>query len=323
MTAFPIEERAAIRRAFTRGLRGVLLLAVVAGTLLGLHRFFADKFHDRTGKAEWIWQQHRFASREPVAFFAGRDIDLGPAPSWVRIKVAADPEYTLVFNGREIAGGAADRVHLDEYDVTALARPGRNRILASIRSPEGVGGFLLSVDIEPERQNAFVTDGSWKIYRRWDDRLIARDLPGAEPPMLIGRPPIGKWNYPAARSGQPYGEARFLGYPTSAGPLQSSLPETRTIRGIAVTSRRTASAVLFDFGREVEGRGRIEMRASRPEVVRLRYVSSLDEVHTSSVRNLVVAAGESAVVDPQRHRFRYMLVFAPGAKASVVSETPM
>lgn len=323
MTVIPLEERARMAKAFRRGLRAVLAIGLAAFVLVFLHRFFTDKFYDRTGEAQWLWQPHRFASRQPVAFFAAKTFDLGPAPSWLRIKVAADPEYTLFFNGREIAGGAPQSASLDIYDLSKLARPGRNRIVASLRSPEGVGGLLLAIDTQPERQNTYVTDGSWKIYRRWDERLLGRDLPGAEAPMLIGQPPVGRWNYPPSKGGQPYGDARFIGNPASVREIDSSLEETRTINGVAVASRRPARAVLFDFGRVVEGRGRIEMKVDRPQVVKVRYIESETEVNSAAVRDLVVAAGEQAVVDPQRHRFRYMVVFEERALASVISETPM
>jgi hypothetical protein len=317
-------ERRTIVASFLRGARFIAVFAVAAVAFVALHRFYSQKFFDGTGKAQWIWQKHRLASRDPVAFFATRDFAVPAVPTSARLKIAADPEYTLFLNGQEIAGGASERVYLDEYDVTRYLRPGRNRIVAAIRSGEGVGGLLIALDLDPSRQNALVSDPSWRIFTRWDPRLLYQDVPGGAAPYVLGEPPIGKWNWPEGRPGRPYGEERFLAYPSSMSRMESWLPETRTIGGVAVSSRRKAQALLFDFGRVVEGRGRLELAVSDPEMVRVRYfedVGSLDR--DEEIRALVVAEGEEAVVDPQRRRFRYMLVFSPKASASVVSEKPV
>ena len=50
----------------------VAVIGLITGSFVFLHRFFSDKFYDRTGRAQWLWQEHRFASRDPVAFFAAR-----------------------------------------------------------------------------------------------------------------------------------------------------------------------------------------------------------------------------------------------------------
>jgi hypothetical protein len=313
----------ALKRAVRRGAAVFAAVGAVVLVFFLLHGFFARKFYSRTGAAQWIWQEHRVASREPVAFYAARNFVLDGDPQWLRVKVAADPEYTLYLNGREIAGGGSGSPFLEEYDVTPFARPGRNRLVASVRSPEGVGGFLLSVDFQPERQNQVVTDRNWSIYRHFDERLLTRDLEGAETPRVIGRPPMGRWNFPPSRRGDPYGPERFIGYPAHSGRVETVVPEVRTISGISVTSQRKVAATLFDFGRPVEGRGRFEIPAPEPRPIGVRYFLNADEVDTAPVRSLVIARGERAVVDPQRRRFRYILLLEEEGVATALGEMPL
>ena len=40
-----------------------------------------------------------------------------------------------------------------------------------------------------------MTDASWKVATSWRPELITRDVPGMQHPMIIGAPPIGRWNY--------------------------------------------------------------------------------------------------------------------------------
>src|SRR5713101_4485864 len=111
-----------------------------------LNLLYSHKFFDVTGRAQWIWPQHRFAANVPVAFFATRDFDLPKNRYFTRIKIAGDPQYTLYFNGREVGGRrTAEDMALDVYDVSTLAHDGPNRIVVAARSANGVGGLLASV----------------------------------------------------------------------------------------------------------------------------------------------------------------------------------
>ena len=138
-----------------------------------LNLLYSHKFFDVTGRAQWIWPQLRVAANVPVAFFATRDFDLPKNRYFTRIKIAGDPQYTLYFNGREVGGRrTADDMALDVYDVSTLARDGRNRIVVAVRSANGVGGLLASVDITPEYQN-MVPSGSDAAVSRVGSLAIA------------------------------------------------------------------------------------------------------------------------------------------------------
>ena len=80
------------------------------------------------------------------------------------------------------------------FDIGSLSL--RNRIVVAVRAPQGAGGLLAAIDIAPETENWIVTDGQWKIYRRWDPLILQFDIAGQwERPVIVGEPPIGRWNY--------------------------------------------------------------------------------------------------------------------------------
>src|SRR5438132_14426924 len=64
-----------------------------------LQLLYGEKFFEVTasGKAQWIWMQHRLADGNPVAFYATHDFDLPPQRLFTHLKVLGDPEYTLFF----------------------------------------------------------------------------------------------------------------------------------------------------------------------------------------------------------------------------------
>src|SRR5687767_1825846 len=85
--------------------RLTLVLAFIlffTAAISALNRIYSDKFLATTGEARWIWAWHRMSSDHPVAFFAARDFTLPEKRYYTRVKIAADPEYTLFVNGREV-----------------------------------------------------------------------------------------------------------------------------------------------------------------------------------------------------------------------------
>src|SRR5438132_11911672 len=180
---------AAFMRDQVRRLTIVAAAAVIITfSLSRLWLLYAHKFYDVTGSAQWIWAQHQLSRDIPVAFFATREFDLPANRYFTRVKIAGDPEYTLWFNGTEIGGGrTADARALDVYDVTPLARTSANRMVIGVRSQDGVGGIIASIDVAPEVRNVVVTDSKWHIVRRWIDDLMVHDPEPAAMtrPMLL------------------------------------------------------------------------------------------------------------------------------------------
>lgn len=282
-----------------------------------LERTYSQKFYDVTGRARWIWAQHRMSDDVPVAFFAARDFELPQQRIFTRLKVVGDPEYTVYVNGRELAGRrlAYDEHLLDVYDISELVKTGRNRIVIAVRAPRGAGALIAAIDIAPEVANWVVTDGSWKIYRGWTPEILRRDPPGMywQPPMIIGEPPIGRWNYPAVHPLDVPKPAERVIAARRSFELFGNVPTVRTEGGVAVAGTVRQRARAFDFGGAVEGRVRVTMEpnTSVSQVVELRFANAASELPLVEwgLRPVVFAPGESVVTIPDARRFRYVMVF--------------
>ena len=288
-----------------------------------LQLLYSHKFFDVTGPAEWIWMQHRMAQNVPVAFFATRDFDLPADRYFTKIKIAADPEYTLYFNGQQVAGRRGqDGDLLDVYDVSALARTGRNRIVIAARSANGVGGVIAAVDIRPDFL-VVPTGRDWNIVRVWSDDLPLRDPPRSllARPMLLGRPPARRWNYLTRRPGEFLKPITRVVAPRRAFRMVGALPEISIKGGVAVAGSAPTPAIVYDFG-FIDGRVRLVttpgLAACR--LVRARMANAAAELPPpeGDLESFVFAPGERMLTEPRRHSFRYVMVYGGDASAQAV-----
>lgn len=311
-------------RRLTIVLAFIVLFTAGFSYLLGV---YSQKFFDRTAPAQWIWARHNMSANEPLAFFAAREFDLPQNPVYVRLKLAADPEYTLYLNGREIAGRrVGEDKALDLYDLSGLVQTGRNRIVIAVRAPQGLGGLLASLDIAPETENWMVTDGRWKIYRRWDPLLLQYDVSGLwESPQIIGAPPIGRWNFlDVVKRPLPDSHDEILTAQETA-PIDGQLPTIRTQGGVTVAGSERAKATAFDFGFT---RGRVRVAIERPRafsrLVQLRFANAASELAPldGNLRPVVLAPGEMEVTTPEEHSFRYVLAFARDVQVTTIRQSP-
>jgi hypothetical protein len=300
------------------------LLFLFTAAFWTLDRVYSQKFLATTGEARWIWAQHRMSSGEPVAFFATRDFTLPPKRYFTHLKIAADPEYELWVNGREVAGRMTGvQPQLDLYDISPLVQTGRNRIVVAIRAPKGVGGLLASIDIAPETENWVVSDRNWTIDRRWRPDLLLRDAPDlpSQPPLVIGPPPIGRWNYPTLVARPLSPPPSTILEPRESFELLALLPAIRTRGGVAVAVAERARATAFDFGFT---RGRVRLvrdsdhGASRVVNVRFAYARNELGFIEWNLRPVVFAPGERVVTTTEPHKFRYVMVFGRGIRAEIV-----
>lgn len=308
----------------------VVFILVFTAAFAHLYRVYSDKFFGITGRAQWIWAQHRMSANEPVAFFAVRDFDLPERRIFTHLKVVGDPEYTVWVNGQELAGRLLTvRRHtepddrLDFYDISQLVKTGRNRIVVAVRAPTGIGGLIAAIDLAPENQNWLVSDANWKIHRRWDPQLPHRDPPNAqiEAPQLVGAPPIGRWNYlEVARREPAVPPASMVGAKDSFEVI-GLIPTIRTRGGIAVAVSERERATAFDFGFT---RGRLRLTRERTHfasrAVNVRFAFARQELGYAewNLRPIVFAPGETTVTTPEVHDFRYAMVFSRGVRAEVV-----
>ncbi|HYC58279.1 MAG TPA: hypothetical protein VEK79_01815 [Thermoanaerobaculia bacterium] len=310
----------------------LVLMFVFAAAFTHLERTYARKFFDNTGGAQWIWAQHRMSDGEPVAFFAARDFTLPEHRVFTKLKIAGDPEYTVFFNGREVAGRRLDHNRfqqeervLDLYDVSNLARTGHNRIVIAVRAPQGTGGLIASIDIGPEAANWVVTDDRWKIYRGWDARLLLRDVPNGywQPPQIVGPPPIGRWNYLQTVERELTSPPMRVTPPREVFPHIGRIPLIRMAGGVAVAGTDEARGTVFDFG-FTKGHVRVIDDGDRPasKAVQLRFAFASSELGLAewNLRPIVFAPGEHVITTPEVHDFRYVMVFGgKNVRAEVVN----
>ncbi len=287
-----------------------------------LNAVYGHKFFDVTGRAKWIWPRVEKSSEIPVAFFATRDLDLPPNRYYTHVKIAADPEYTLYWNGREIASKrATDASALDVYDVTALAKDGHNRLVVAVRSVKGVGGLLVAVDLAPETENYVVTDRTWKVTRIWSPSLLARDSAEMQMPVEIGDPPLGRWNYLQPQRAPIASNAPAVAEPKEMFHGKTRLPEVRVVSGIAIGSTRSTRVSGYDFG-WIAGRARIvrDRDINICQVIPIRYAAAKEELMAveGTTEPIVFASGESFVVDPDVRHFRWIGVYDRPARADVI-----
>ena len=296
-----------------------------------LERTYARKFFDITGDARWIWAQHRMNDNQPLAFFAARDFTLPENRVFTRLKVLGDPEYTVFLNGREIAGRRiggrrgqdVERV-IDLYDISSLVKTGPNRIVIAVRAPQGAGGLIASIDIGPEAANWVVTNADWKIHRHWDPRILLSDagITTWQPPMIIGAPPIGRWNYLETQKQALAPPPARITPPRDSFAQVGLIPQIRTTGGVAVAGTIEARATAFDFG-FTKGHVRLIDAADRPvsKAVFVRFAFDRAELRLPewNLRPVVFAPGETVVTTPEVHDFRYAMVFGRGVRAEVVN----
>ncbi len=299
-----------------------LFLLVLTAAFAFLLRFYTRRLEGFTGSAQWIWASHQISRNEPVVFYAARDFELPATRQFAHLKVFADPEYALYVNGREIAARRAEEgQRLDTYDVSALVRTGRNRILVAVRSTNGVGGLIASLDIAYEAENAVVTDRSWRIFRTWNDALPLRDAGPFRAPMLLGRPPVGRWDFlPPKEASFDTPAQRVIG-PKQTIDYRATIPAVRIVEGVAVATQHAVRATAFDFG-FTSGRVRFTLVGDNPvpPVVQYRLANVREEFNVveSRIRATAFGAGERSLTDPEPHRFRYVIVFGGRARAEVV-----
>ena len=314
-------DRVLIRRLLI--VAAAIFAAVFAVSRLQL--LYSHKFFDNTGTAQWIWQQSRLAQGDPAAFFATHEFDLPPNRSFTRIKMLGDPEYTLYFNGVAVGGRHVgdDNEALDTYDVSALARDKKNRMVVALRSANGVGGLIASIDLTDTFGNFVVTGNDWHIVRRWSDDLLVRDPPATEitTPQLLGRPPARRWNYLAQRDAKPFATTQQVVAPREAFAFETALSEIAVIGGTAVTVSRKMHATAYDFG-QTSGRARLTISdpGNAARNVTVRFANERSELNAieGAVEQFVFAAGERTIVDEETRNFRYVSVYGSPVRADIV-----
>ena len=192
-------------------LYAIATLVLAGAALSAVTSAHADRRKLFTGEAEWIWYSSGPSERQPLRFFATREIALESAPAKATAKVFVDREHALFVNGQLIGRGTqspGDPLRL--YRLEAFLKRGVNRVVIEASSATGVGGILFSLDLDALGRDAVVSDRRWRV----DLSSNALTAGGRHRPMVWGKPPQPPWGYPR------------LPRPNEVFSGQSSVPET-------------------------------------------------------------------------------------------------
>ncbi|HEY7214842.1 MAG TPA: hypothetical protein VIC28_09440 [Thermoanaerobaculia bacterium] len=284
------------------------LLAVLAVFLLAVATRVLPRQRARpaTGRAQWIWKAIGRKDHDPTAFYAVRDFDLPAPPARARLLVTADEEYVLTLNGKRIGAGAYEPgALLDVYEVGPLLLPGGNRLVAELRSGRGAGGFLASLQDAATGRQLVVTDERWRTFNRHELGLVRGWLPagGGEPVLCWGYPPVGRWGRPRPGRTAPLLARGPLLPAAAARPLTLAL-------GSPEKGRPPGSPVLYDWGREVEGRLTLDVRPGKTLGAALLFTgaSPPDPLRAEPAGSVLILAGRHDWLDARPRRFRYVLL---------------
>jgi hypothetical protein len=259
-----------------------------------------------TGEAQWIWKAIGRKDHHPTAFYAIRDFDLESPPARARLLVTADEEYVLTLNGKRVGAGAYEPgAPFDVYEVGPVLRPGGNRLVAELRSVRGAGGFLASLEDVATGRRLVATDERWRIFPRHELGLVRGWLPIAEGEgaHCWGYPPVGRWGRP--RPGTPQ-------RPPAPGPILpavSARPLTLAL-GAAETGRPPGSPVLYDWGREVEGRLVLDLPPAKELGVALLFTGAAppDPLRAQPTGSVLILPNRHDWLDARPRRFRYAVL---------------
>ena len=247
-----------MKRYFIRvvGLVALVVLLVGLGVYESRLRPAALARQLPTGAAEWIWASDLDGEDGWVSFFLYRDFELGESvPDHAELVVQADEGYWVFVNQQPAgAGGFRERAPADSYDVAKFLRPGANRLLFQLRSRRGVGGLLARLDLG--RQGSVVTDGSWRMCRRYESALlrsgfVPEDMGGVK---SWGVPPVGGWRVESEAARLPVLADQLLPVQTAEVTRIRALGREWDKRFPTPESRLPLGRwVVFDLGRVAHG----------------------------------------------------------------------
>jgi putative heme-binding domain-containing protein len=198
---------------------------------------------ESASEPEWIWARGGAKDGETCRF--ERDFELPAAPRFARLAATADDHHETSINGVRVAAGD-DWRRIDETDVTAALRTGRNTIAMIARNDFGPAGAMLRLVIEFEDGTRFdlVSDASFRATSHAGDR--------GSPPSegAIGGPQGAVESFgPASRTRGPWGDpfAERVATPVSA----IRVPQGFVVERVASARRDQGSWVAMAF----DGRG--------------------------------------------------------------------
>src|SRR4051812_13156500 len=175
----------------------------------------ADGFNNATnGLGVWIWAAQT-SDRQTCQFWRSIQVPKGAVVRRARLRMSADNEYSLFFDGREMGRGAEWR-HLTEYDLTRLMTPGNHVFAVMAFNADSFAGMIfgLHAEMEDGRVLEVKSDADWRIVpegvRGWERMAAAPD------------------SWPSATVIAALGERPWWRHPESIDIIPPSLPITTT-----------------------------------------------------------------------------------------------
>lgn len=225
-------------------LAGRELVQRVAGGWLG-----------RGAVTQWIWREGDLRAIGPTAFYVVREVTLDTVPEGATVTVVGDEEYILRLNGTCVAAGSwRPGAPAARYLVSRWLRPGRNRLVAELRSSTGAGGFWLEL-ADPAGRVLLRTDGAWRRFdEAWHGLFRETPLVEARPVRVLGGGSLGRWSVPGPAPLRRAVEDRTRSAPRRAVAVR--VPSEGPAWRPAASRRRGPNLgpqVEFDFGEEVVG----------------------------------------------------------------------
>jgi hypothetical protein len=260
-----------------------------------------------TGRAAWIWSQDSPREVNPLAFWLSRDFTLAAGFERAELAALGDEEYLLFLNGYPVGSNTYhDRAQPDRYDVRDMLVPGRNRIVAEVRSRRGAGGFLARLEVDG--QEVLASDGAWRVHRGERATLLRGQEPTAksEGVKVWGRPPHGRWRALGTGSARPL--ALQPGALAAEIPPRSQTPWPTN--GPLGSAPSTQPATLLDWGQPVAGYLSLSVPAATEPVRALLFLGlePPDPSHLPATAFVVRPPGERSWTDASPRRFRYALL---------------
>jgi len=239
-------------------LGGALILVLLGGGARSLDWAWRQWVCPTRGAA-WIWDPGARAGTAPETFLAVRDFELAFPPIEARLFAQGDEEAHVYLNGEPIL---LYRYHENDplavVDVADRLLPGANRIVVELRSAQGMGGLLLSLETEGREEIWVGTDGEWRIVHSLGPTTLETGaaLPESEAARVLSLPPAGRWGRPRAGPARAQLRALLLqqeGIPPHRARSEILTRWTTLGRVADWETPQVGRKVVFDWGKEVTG----------------------------------------------------------------------
>ncbi|MCP5519441.1 MAG: hypothetical protein H7A45_19530 [Verrucomicrobiales bacterium] len=165
--------------------------------------------------ANWIWWPNE--TEDVATRYFRRAIELPAGVESARLRITCDNSYRVSVNGREVGSGS-NWARVQEYDVTALLKPGAILVEVEARNEGGEGALIADLLVRDEHgtEIRMGTDAQWQA-------ASSREDPDWAPAHVVAPFAGSLW------AKHPLGPPRLDETPQSAEAATSGLPWNRDL----------------------------------------------------------------------------------------------